>query len=214
MALFVAALAIWFVVKVHDVLLLVFIAVLLAFYLSSITDLLERRFRTPRWMGLTAAVVATTAALAGLGALLVPPVIDQTQALIGGLPQTLTDIQRVLASWASQYPVLRASALADPQSGLVAGLVNDAATFLRGSALPYVTAGGKLRVSDPGLATQPTPAGPCAQLPPSRHDCDREGGSLVAYVTANDLGSGRGRLWAQRSTGTSTSEPYSVHEPS
>jgi len=143
-ALFVAALAIWFVVRVHEVLLLVFIAVLLAFYLSSGTDLLERRFRVPRWLGLTAAVVGTVAALAGLGALLVPPVINQTQALIRGLPQTLTDIQNVLAGWASQYAVLRHSALADPQSGLVAELVTDATTFLRGSLLPYVRAGGKL----------------------------------------------------------------------
>lgn len=143
-ALFVAALTIWFVVRVHDVLLLVFIAVLLAFFLSSITDLLEQRFHTPRWAGLTAAVLASTLGLAGLAALLVPPVIDQTQALIGGLPQTLTDIQNVLARWASQYPVLRRSALADPQSGLVAGLVADATNFLRGSLLPYVTAGGKL----------------------------------------------------------------------
>ena len=143
MALFVAALAVWFVVRVHAVLLLVFIAVLLAFYLSWITDFLERRFRLVRWAGLAAAIVATTAALAGLGALLVPPVIDQTQALIGGLPQTLTDIQNVLARWASQYPVLRRTDLADPQSGLVAGVISDAMEFLRGSALPYARAGGK-----------------------------------------------------------------------
>ena len=143
MALFVAALAVWFVVRVHEVLLLVFIAVLLAFYLSWITDFLERRFGLARWAGLTAAVVATTAAMAGLGALLVPPVIAQTQALMGGLPQTLTDIQNVLAGWASQDPVLRHTDLANPQSGVVAGVINDAASFLRGSALPYVRAGGK-----------------------------------------------------------------------
>ena len=95
---------------------------------------------------MTAAVIGSLAGLAGLAALLVPPVIDQTQALVGGLPQTLTDIQNVLARWASQYPVLRRSALADPQSGLVAGLVNDASNFLRGSLLPYVTAGGKIFV--------------------------------------------------------------------
>lgn len=144
MALFVAALAIWFVVRVVDVLLLVFIAVLLAFYLSSITDLLERRFGLARWMGLTAAIVVSLAALAGLGALLVPPVLDQTQALVRGLPQTLADIQSVLAQWASQNPVLDRTDLANPQSGLVADLVSDATDFLRGSLLPYVTAGGKL----------------------------------------------------------------------
>ena len=71
-ALFVAALAIWFFIRVVDVVLLVFIAVLCAVYLSAITDLLERRFRVARWLGLTTAVVATLAAVAGTGALLVP----------------------------------------------------------------------------------------------------------------------------------------------
>ena len=143
-ALFIAALAIWFVVRVVEVLLLVFIAVLCAVYLSAITDLLERRFGVARWIGLAIAVVATVGAVVGIGALLVPPVIDQTQALISGLPQTLTKIQNVLAGWASQYEVLRRTELANPSSGLVARLIDDAASFLRGSILPYVTAGGKL----------------------------------------------------------------------
>jgi len=143
-ALFIAALAIWFIVRVVEVLLLVFIAVLCAVYLSAITDLLERRFRLARWVGLTAAVVATLGAVAGIGALLVPPVIDQTQSLISGLPQTLTNIQNVLARWASDYPVLSSTELANPSSGVVARLIDDAASFLRGSILPYATAGGKL----------------------------------------------------------------------
>jgi len=40
--------------------------------------------------------------------------------------------------------VLRRTELANPSSGLVARLIDDAASFLRGSILPYVTAGGKL----------------------------------------------------------------------
>ncbi|PYO16041.1 MAG: hypothetical protein DMD31_03745 [Gemmatimonadetes bacterium] len=143
-ALFVAALAIWFIVRVVEVLLLVFIAVLCGVYLSAITDVLERRFGVARWIGLASAVLATLAAVVGISALLVGPVIDQTQSLISGLPQTLTKIQNVLATWAQQYPVLRRTELADPQSGLVTALVDDAAAFLRSSILPYVTAGGKL----------------------------------------------------------------------
>jgi predicted PurR-regulated permease PerM len=143
-ALFIAALAIWFVVRVVDILLLVFIAILLAVYLSAVTDWLERRFKLVRWAGLTITVLATLAAVGFVGVLLVPPVVDQTQALIGGLPETLTRIQNVLARWASQYPVLSRTELADPSSGLVAGLVNDATDFLRGSLLPYVRLGGKL----------------------------------------------------------------------
>jgi len=143
-ALFIAALVIWFIVRVVDILLLVFIAILLAVYLSAVTDWLERRFKLARWAGLTIAVVATVAAVTVVGVLLVPPVIDQTQALVGGLPETLTKIQNVLAGWASQYPVLRRTQLADPSSGLVAGLVNDTTDFLRGSLLPYVRGAGKL----------------------------------------------------------------------
>ena len=143
-ALFVAALAIWFLIRVVEVLLLVFIAVLCAVYLSAITDVLERRFRLARWLGLTIAVVGTLGAVVGIGAIILSPVVEQTQALISGLPQTLTNIQNVIAAWAREYPFLRNTELANPQSGLVAGLINDATTFLRGSLLPYVTAGGKL----------------------------------------------------------------------
>ena len=143
MALFIAALVIWFVVRVVDILLLVFIAILLAVYLSAVTDWLERRFKLVRWAGLTIAVVATLAGVGFVAALLVPPVIDQTQALVGGLPETLTNIQNVLAGWARQYPVLRSTELANPSSGLVAGLVNDATDFLRGSLIGTVRGGGK-----------------------------------------------------------------------
>lgn len=163
MTLFVAALAIWFVLRVAEVVLLLLIAVLLAFYLSSITDLLERRFRLARWLGLTLAILVTTAAIAGLGALLVPAVIDQTEALINGLPKTLSDIQGVIARWAGRYDVLSRTGLADPESGLVATVVGDTTRFLRGSLIPYVQAGGKLFIEGASvivmalyLARQPT----------------------------------------------------------
>src|SRR5206468_2040681 len=102
-ALFVAALVVLFILKVVDVLLLVFLAILVAVYLSAITDWLERRFRMRRWVGLTLTVLATLAAIASVAALLAPPVVEQTRALIGRLPQTLTNIQSVLARWPSQY---------------------------------------------------------------------------------------------------------------
>jgi predicted PurR-regulated permease PerM len=143
-ALFVAALVVLFILKVIDVLLLVFLAILLAVYLSAVTDWLERRFGMRRWLGLTLTVVATIAGVASVAALLAPPVVEQTRALIGGLPQTLTNIQNVLARWASQYPVLDQTELANPSSGVVSGLVSDATRFLSGSILGYVRGGGML----------------------------------------------------------------------
>lgn len=144
MALFVAALIIWFIVRVVDVLLLVFLATLLAVYLSAITDWLEHRFGLRRWIGLTLTVIATVAGVSAIGALLAPPVIEQTRALISGLPQTLSNIQQVVARWASQYPVLDQTELADPSSNVVAGLVTDAVGFLGGSLFGYVRGGGLL----------------------------------------------------------------------
>ena len=201
MALFVAALAIWFVVRVVEVLLLVFLAVLVAVYLSTITDLLERRFRVVRWLGLVCAVVGTLALLAGMGALLVPPVADQTRALISALPQSLTDIQNVLARWAGQYPVLQGTDLANPQSGLVAKLIDDAAAFLRGSLLPYVRAGGKLFIEGASvvvmalyLARQPTVYrdGLVSLVAPGHRDVasrilDDAGATLKAWVVGQLL---------------------------
>jgi len=141
-ALFIAALVIWLIIRVVPVLLLVFLAVLLAVYFSTITDALERRFRVPRPLGLTIALVGTLAAVTALGALLMPPVRDQTRALLAATPQILTDAQAVVARWAGRSPLLRDTELADPQSGIVARMISDAADFLRGSLLPYLTAGG------------------------------------------------------------------------
>ncbi len=144
MALFVAILFVLFILKVIDVLLLVFLAILLAVYLSAITDWLEQRFAVRRGLGLTLAILVTLAGIASVAALLAPPVIQQTRALIGGLPQTLTNIQNVLARWASQYPVLDQTELANPSSGAIPGLVTDAVGFLSGSILGYVRGGGVL----------------------------------------------------------------------
>jgi len=141
-ALFVAALVVLFILKVIDVLLLVFLAILVAVYLSAITDWLEYRFGLRRWLGLTLTVIATLAVVASVAALLAPPVVEQTRALISGLPQTLNNIQNVLARWASQYPVLDQTELANPSSGVVSGLVSDAVGFLSGSVLGYVRGGG------------------------------------------------------------------------
>jgi len=144
--LFVAALLLWFALRVFTVIMLLFLAVLAAIYLSAITDILEHRVGAPRWVGLLCAVFGTLVVVAGVGALILPPVIDQTEALVSALPQTFTDAQAVLARWASRYPVVRRTALADPASGLVGGLLNEGVAFLRGSLLPYVRAGGAVLV--------------------------------------------------------------------
>ena len=144
MALFVGALVLWVAIRVVAVLLIVLLAILLAVFLSSVTDVLERRFRIARGLGLTVAILGSTAALVALGLLLVPPVIVQTRALVSGLPQTLAALQSALDRLGQEYPVLRETALGDPQSGLVAGVLADVTDYLRGAIVLYLRAGGRL----------------------------------------------------------------------
>jgi predicted PurR-regulated permease PerM len=143
-ALFIGALAVWLAVRVVPVLLLVFLAVLGAVFLSTFTDVLGRRLGIGRGFGLTLAAVGTTGAVIGLGVLFIPPVVEQTRALISGLPQTLASLQTALERLGQEYPVLRDSALADPQSGLVSGVLADVTEYLRGAIVPYLRVGGKL----------------------------------------------------------------------
>jgi predicted PurR-regulated permease PerM len=117
---------------------------LVAVFLSAVTDLLGRRLGIGRGLGLTLAALGTTGAVIALGALFVPPVVGQTRALVTGLPQTLAALQAALERLGQEYPVLRDSALADPQSGLVAGVVADVTEYLRGAIVPYLRVGGRL----------------------------------------------------------------------
>lgn len=119
---------------------------LLATYLGAITDALQRRFRMPRWAGLSCALLGTTAVLVAAGMVIVPPVVDQIQALVSGLPGTITAAQEAFARLSRQYPLLRNSRLADPNSGIMLQALAEAANFLRGSLVPYLRAGGKLFV--------------------------------------------------------------------
>lgn len=144
--LFVVALFVLFLGRVAEILFLLFIATLLAVYLSAITKLLVRQTRLTRGPALALAVAGTLAALVGVGWLIVPAVVQQTQDLLGTLPQQAQRLESLLGRLVSQYPVLERTALGPEGGGFVEGLVNDATDFVRGSLLPYLTAGGKLMV--------------------------------------------------------------------
>jgi predicted PurR-regulated permease PerM len=99
-------LLIWLVWKVADVLLLLFIAVLLSLYFSSVTEVFIKRLQLPRGVAFTAAVLLTLTAIYTLGAFLVPPVVAQTRALIGVLPQYVETWQEMLVELTASFPAL------------------------------------------------------------------------------------------------------------
>ena len=84
--LFCIALLLVFATRIATVLFLLFIAALLAVYLSATTDAIVRRARRlPRGAALALAVLGSLLVLTGVGALILPPVVQQTQDLIAAL---------------------------------------------------------------------------------------------------------------------------------
>lgn len=98
-----AALLVWLALRVADVLLLLFIAILLAVYLGATTDFLVARTRLPRGAAFAAAIVGTIVAVIGIGSLLIGPVVAQTRELLAVLP-------RYVPTWEAQL------------EGLIAGI--------------------------------------------------------------------------------------------
>ncbi len=144
--LFVVALLLLFLGRVSEVIVLLFIAALLAVYLSAVTDILVRRFGLMRPLALALAIILTLAAVTGIGALILPPLVSQVQELIGALPRYAQELEGIMASWAERYPVLEGTVLGAEGGGAVQTLIDDATAFVRGSVLPYITAGGKVAI--------------------------------------------------------------------
>ena len=144
--LFVAAVVLWFLGRVSEVAILLFIAALLGVFLGAVTDFLATRTHLPRPLALAGAVIGSLLVVAGLGALVLPPVVSQVQDLVASLPRYAQDLDATLAHLAERYPVLRNTTLSSESGGFVRTMVDDASQFVRGSMLPYLTAGGKVAV--------------------------------------------------------------------
>jgi predicted PurR-regulated permease PerM len=130
-------------IKTIDILLVVFLAVILAIYLNSITDQLHRRLGVPKPLGLMFAVAATLGALVGVVLLIAPPVTAQVQDLLTNLPRYLASLDTNLNDFIRSIPVLRRSAApgGEGQPGLLANALSEILGFLRGAAVPYLRGG-------------------------------------------------------------------------
>ena len=118
----VTVLLIWLFYTVAEVLLLLFIAVIVSLYLGSVTDFLVARLPVSRPFAFTVAIFATLGAIYSLGALLVPPVVEQTQQLFSVLPNYINAWQEALQRLAARFPRLLGGA-ADPQAEVVNAIV-------------------------------------------------------------------------------------------
>jgi predicted PurR-regulated permease PerM len=90
-----------------ELFILLFIAILISLYLGAVADWLRDRAHLTRGVSLGIAVVSTLAGVVALFWVLVPPVIDQTQALIRVLPDYIQNWERGLERLASRIPALK-----------------------------------------------------------------------------------------------------------
>ena len=118
-------------IRTSGVWLLLFMAVLLALYLGAVADYVHRRTRLPRPVAFWLGVIVTLGMGIGLVALLVPPVIEQTQQLVSVLPSTIGALRDALQDLSVRFPSLRGAWVSVQEnvlSGLSAqlsGLLND-----------------------------------------------------------------------------------------
>ncbi|MEO8218951.1 MAG: AI-2E family transporter [Acidobacteriota bacterium] len=143
-AIVATVLFLWLLGTVADILLLLFVASLLALFLNAVTDALCKRTRLPRRLAYMIALFGSLGAIFTLGALLVPPVVEQTRQLIGVLPDYIKAWQSWLMRVTERYPAMR-DALPAP-SEIVSQIVQQLEGTI-GGVLPKVVSLGHVLVS-------------------------------------------------------------------
>ena len=90
-----------------ELFLLLFIAVLISLYLGALSDGIQSRTGWPRRGAVALAIVASLAVFVGFIWLLVPPIVEQTQALVKVLPDTILRWDSAIDQALARNPALR-----------------------------------------------------------------------------------------------------------
>ena len=131
-------------IRTIDVLLVLFLAVILAVYLDAVSGFLQRRLDIPPSIGLGAALVLTLGALVGVVFLVAPAVASQVQDFIANLPKFLSDLDQSINRLFRSIPVLRRGVTEGGTPGLLATSLNEIFGVLRGALVPYLKGGVEL----------------------------------------------------------------------
>jgi predicted PurR-regulated permease PerM len=177
-----AVIVVALLLRTIDVLLVIFLAIILAVYLNAVSGFLQRRFGLPDTLGLVGAVLLTLGALTGVIFLIIPAVASQVQDLIANLPRFLSDLDVSINRLLSRVPVLRRGVTEGTTPGVLATSLNEVFGFLRGALVPYLKGGVELIIEtvsvfvmalymarNPGIYVE----GVIGLIPPSRRPLAR-----------------------------------------
>ena len=100
-------LLLWMLGATAHVFLLLFIAIIISLYLGAVRDLLVDKAQMPPKLAFFVSVVGSTAALLGLFAILLPPVVEQTRSLIVVLPKYIETWENGIDTFVGRFPAMR-----------------------------------------------------------------------------------------------------------
>ena len=132
--------------RIADLLLVLFIAALLAVVLGNVAGILSRRLRVPHALGLVLSLALMLGVVAVIASLLAPAVGDQVQDLGEAVPRYLSALDQWLRTLAANSALLRRTGIASSETGIVTTAINDAIAFARRSVFEYATTGGRLAI--------------------------------------------------------------------
>ncbi len=131
-AVVITVLLLWLAGSVANVLLLFFVAMLAAVFLDAVADKLEAKFRLRRSIAFALALFLSLLSLVILGALIVPPVIEQTRQLISNLPTYVKAWGLSINDLVARFPALAPMFGADQQQQLIDSAIGEAKDFAGG----------------------------------------------------------------------------------
>jgi predicted PurR-regulated permease PerM len=141
-----AVVVIALLIRTVDVLLVLFLAIILAVYLNAVSNFLQRRMGMPPAVGLAAGLALTLGALVGVVFLIAPAVTGQVQDLIANLPRYLMDLDQSINRLFRNIPVLGRGVSEGGSPGLLATSLSELFGFLRGAVVPYLKGGLELLI--------------------------------------------------------------------
>ena len=100
-------LLLWMFGATADVFLLLFVAIILSLYLGAVRDLLVEHAHLPPKLAFFISVAGSAAALIGLFAILLPPVVEQTRALIVVMPQYIETWETGIDHFVARFPAMK-----------------------------------------------------------------------------------------------------------
>ena len=106
-AIVLTVLLLWLFKTVAGVFLLLFIAVLISLYLGAVAEWFEHRLRLAPRLAFAVAILVSLGALVLLLATLIPPVVQQTEALIKQLPDYITSWETDIDHFVDRFPPLQ-----------------------------------------------------------------------------------------------------------